>query len=221
MKLSSFAALLGATLGLALPIQEVLDQASPSRTPSASKELPSPHHVAISWPENLQEPALQEYIERLEDELPFIRSNEKEYNLVASIQKPTPTADAEPARSSYAMVLGTWSRKPQIIENETHAHSAPCPHPADLVKDFLDIVDRNGPECVAIAIFVLIPLIYFALALLEVTVKYCIKERFPRRGRDPIRLSGPERQIRAWTNIQREMMVESEKQWWKTRQTRS
>lgn len=83
-----------------------------------------------------------------------------------------------------------------------------------------DMVDNHGPECVGLAIFVLAPLAYLVLELLEMLLRCCTREKYPERGRDRVRLAGPERQLRVWSNRQREMFLE-EKQWWQARKMRS
>lgn len=88
------------------------------------------------------------------------------------------------------------------------------------LSKLLDLLDTHGPECVAVAIFVLFPLAYLVLEFFELILKRCIHEKFPERGRDRVRLVGPERQLRAWDNRQREIVLE-EKQWWSPRQIRS
>ncbi|KAJ5768083.1 hypothetical protein N7533_000666 [Penicillium manginii] len=87
-------------------------------------------------------------------------------------------------------------------------------------SELLDLLDTHGPECVAVAIFILFPLAYLVLEFLELILKRCTHEKYPERGRDRVRLFGPERQLRAWSKRQREMVLE-EKQWWSPRQTRS
>lgn len=221
MRLSSLAVLAGASLGLALPIKEADLQAS-TASPNDYKDVTAPHHVAITWSADTEGATLQDYMERIKEEMPFIRSNEKEFNLVATIPtESTPISDAEPVRSSYGVAVAKLLPQEQPHENNNGLLSQII-HIIHRVKqiDILEIVDRNGPECVAIAIFVLAPLIFFTLELLEMLVKYCIKERFPRRGRDPIRLSGPERQLRALSDMQREKMVERGRPWWKARLAR-
>ncbi|KAJ5692320.1 hypothetical protein N7462_001743 [Penicillium macrosclerotiorum] len=87
--------------------------------------------------------------------------------------------------------------------------------------DVLDVIDRHGPECLALFIFVLVPIAYFMLELLELVLKYWVRERYPHRGRDRVRLLGHERQLRAWNNRQREWTLEGEKHWWHLRRARN
>ncbi|KAJ5726286.1 uncharacterized protein N7483_007643 [Penicillium malachiteum] len=193
-------------------------------------------------------PSFQDYDQdRQEQELAFIRSNEKEFNLPARISKsfPTSTKQAErgplelskstqPKTSSYGVFLGKWLpfKKPY---SEKHCHrthydpntmsdsnpSQPDSHTLAYLKplDVLDVMESYGPECVGLAIFVLVPIAYFVLELLELAIKYFIRERFPERGRDRVRLLGPERQLRALDDLQREKTVGDER-WWYVRQPR-
>ncbi|KAF7718720.1 Uncharacterized protein PECH_004298 [Penicillium ucsense] len=87
--------------------------------------------------------------------------------------------------------------------------------------DLLDLFDKHGPECVALVMFVLIPIAYVVLGMIEFALRCCTCERFPDRGRDRVRLLGEERQLRAWSNQQREQMLENEKRWWEPRRSRS
>ncbi|KAJ5469717.1 hypothetical protein N7539_009335 [Penicillium diatomitis] len=80
--------------------------------------------------------------------------------------------------------------------------------------DLLDFFDKHGPECVALVIVVLIPIAYVVLGMIEFALRCCTCERFPDRGRSRVRLLGEERQLRAWSNQQREQTLENEKRWW-------
>lgn len=129
---------------------------------------------------------------------------------------------------SYGRFVG------KFISNEDHATTTMAKaqtHHRDSTKktttpfsaaDILGIIDNHGPECVGLALFVLVPIAYFVLELLELAVKSCIREKFPRRGRDRVRLLGPERQLKAWRNREREMKArkEKEKGWWQARRVR-
>lgn len=86
--------------------------------------------------------------------------------------------------------------------------------------DLVGIVDVYGPQCVALALFVLVPIAYFVLELLEMAIQSCIEERFPDRGRGRVRLKGPDRELRAWSNRQRERLLASEKRWWHVQRAR-
>lgn len=87
-------------------------------------------------------------------------------------------------------------------------------------SNLFDTLETHGPECVALAIFVLFPLAYLVLELIEMAMRRWTREEYPQRGRERVRLLGPERQLRAWSNQQREMILD-EKQWWQTRRARS
>jgi hypothetical protein len=89
------------------------------------------------------------------------------------------------------------------------------------VVDIINLIDRHGPEFVVLALFVFVPLVYLVLGLLELAAKRYTREQFPHRGRDQIRLLGPERQLRAESNMQRERLLQDEKRWWQTQRARS
>ncbi|OQE29984.1 hypothetical protein PENSTE_c002G08075 [Penicillium steckii] len=104
-------------------------------------------------------------------------------------------------------------------------NKAPCNYSQHITAylkqtDVVDLLENHGPECVALAIFVLFPLAYLVLELIERALRYCTREEFPERGRDRVRLIGPERQLRAWSNQQREILLD-EKSWWQARRMRS
>lgn len=222
-----------ASLGTALPIYE---GSSPAQTQSQTalstsnekSSLMAAHQwIMLGKPGFKDSPTFQEYVERHRDELAFIRSNEKEFNIAGLSSSSRPNIGSQPGPLSnahrpkkttpYGVYLG------KLIPFKS---GAPCKsnttHTAAYTKhlDFLDIMENYGPECVGLAIFVLVPIAYFVLELLELAFKYFVRERFPERGRSPVRLSGPERQIRALNDLEREMVVESEKQWWHTRRAR-
>ncbi|KAJ5220132.1 hypothetical protein N7468_009336 [Penicillium chermesinum] len=214
MRLASLAIVLISSVGLALPIQDIPRRAPASRTVlSGGSGSSSPQHVVITWPENNQASNVQDYIEREMDEMPFLRSNEKEYNFVASVHTPQmPDSDTGPAIgwSSYRVLLGEHKG-----EHDRDTGTEPHTAPGTGSPNVLEIIDRNklGPQCLALTIFILVSIIYFILSMLGMAFKSCIKARYPPRGCDSVHLSGPERQLLAWTNIQWEMMMEKERHW--------
>lgn len=140
--------------------------------------------------------------------------------------------DSEPDTSLgrlYGTFLGGMNG---LMPSEKHPSTptkplkkGPCNHSHHIIAylkktDLVDVLENHGPECVALAIFVLFPLAYLVLELIERSLNYCTREEFPRRGRDRVRLTGPERQLRAWSNQQREMILD-EKSWWQARRMRS
>ncbi|KAJ5111063.1 hypothetical protein N7532_001598 [Penicillium argentinense] len=139
--------------------------------------------------------------------------------------------DSEPD-SSLGQFYGTFLGKmDSLIPSETHPRHALAQSRKNTCgskrvvsyskpSDLIDVLDAHGPECVALAIFVLFPLAYFVLEGLELVVKSWVSEKYPHRGRERVRLDGPERQLRAWKNRQREMVLD-EKKWWRTRQVRA
>ncbi|KAJ5918311.1 hypothetical protein N7454_010686 [Penicillium verhagenii] len=176
------------------------------------------------------------------EELGFIRSLEKEFKIdiqpTPSRSDPFSASEHHKSTSSYGIFLGRWlpfknqnQNQKQNQNQNQRAHPLQC-NPTERPKaartvtyfkplDVLDIMENYGPVCVALAIFVLVPIAYFVLELLELTARYFIRERFPERGRHRCQLVGPERQLRAVDALQREKMVESEKRWWLARRTRS
>lgn len=155
--------------------------------------------------------------------------------VTASDERELDSAEPNPARGqpksgpdSYGTLVGkfisnddhtaTTIAKAQTNHHDSTKETITHLSPADL----LDIIDNHGPECVGLALFVLVPIAYFVLELLELAVKSCVREQFPRRGRDRVRLLGPERQLRAWRKREREMRAQSEKEkgWWQARRGR-
>lgn len=234
MKLSVVYVVLGASasLGLALPIQENIS-AAVDRTLSETRGFfHSPQKVvaegSISYqPSQSQPPTFQQYTDRhRQEELGFIRSNEKEFNLPAGLRPkpsqsgPFSTYDQPKSASSYGIFLGKW--RPFRQDKAHQCNQTQSAHTVTYLKplDLLDIMENYGPVCVALAIFVLVPIAYFVLELLEITLQYFVRERFPQRGRDRLQLLGPERQLRAVNAWQREKIVEKEKRWWQARRAR-
>ncbi|KAJ5377519.1 uncharacterized protein N7496_004928 [Penicillium cataractarum] len=231
------AVLLYAALGVALPFQLVLTSDTPTiRFKDSSfpqKGLPEP------IPET--KPSFKQYIEQTREEsqppttaTPDIESNTSEKKPEHRESNSESENDHDRAfRDHYGAVLGKLGK---FIPNEDISdaqpiqkakiqhtkHITPTSRIITYLKpvDLLDIIDQHGPECVALAIFVLVPIAYFLLELLELAIGCCTRERYPQRGRDRVRLIGPERQLRAWSNRQREQFLESEKHWWQVRRTR-
>jgi hypothetical protein len=235
------AGLLYAVLGVALPFQIVLTSDTPTiRFKDSSlpaKHLPEPVH---------EKPSFKQYIEQAREQAqtpvttatPDIESSTPEPK--PGHAQPESESDSERDRAfrdHYGAVLGKLGKfisiedisdaqpvkTAQVQHNQDH-HQTPTSTSRTITYlkpvDLLDIIDKHGPECVALAIFVLVPIAYFLLELLELAIGCCVHERYPRRGRDRVRLLGPERQIRAWSNRQREQFLESEKHWWQVRKSR-
>ncbi|KAJ5153171.1 uncharacterized protein N7482_009649 [Penicillium canariense] len=234
MKAAHYALVAGlfyAALGLALPFQLVLTSDTPTIRFKDSGQ-PQPR---VSEPAHHARPTFLQYIERMRSDLhsisnaPGLERGSPENRLGHS---PPDSAHDRAFRDHYGTIFGKlgWSSSSKDSLQDTPTKAQPVHHndchpttqtvtyikPADL----LDIVDQHGPECVALAIFVLVPIAYFFLELLELAIGYCVHERYPQRGRDRVRLLGPERQLRAWSNRQREQLVESEKHWWQMRRHR-
>ncbi|KAJ5710935.1 hypothetical protein N7488_005091 [Penicillium malachiteum] len=202
----------------------------PGSNPASGSEHPRPRP---SFPEYQQDRQVQE--------LAFIRSNEREFNLPARVTKSYTTSkqaelgplelskSSQPKTSSYGVFLGKWlpSKRPYSTSHCHHNHHDPKSisnssseqsnsHTLAYLKplDVLDVMESYGPECVGLAIFVLVPIAYFVLELLELLIKYFVREKFPERGRDRVRLVGPERQLRAMNDLQREKDVSDERCWY-------
>jgi hypothetical protein len=202
--------LLYATIALGFPIRILLTGDTPTIVSerSAISRIQRP----AQEPETPR-PSFQEYSARL-------RSGATDSNIGKTAEAKSAPADSA-SGSQYGSFVG------KFISNDDPKHASPmqtcnASRFATYLKpaDFLDIIDNHGPESVALGLFVLVPIAYFVLELLELAIKSCTRERYPRRGRDRVRLVGPERQLRAWSNQQREILVESEKHWWQARRAR-
>ncbi|KAJ5288661.1 hypothetical protein N7478_001691 [Penicillium angulare] len=205
-----------ASLGLALPIHESRDQTH-STLSSYDSRNPQKQQVTVKKIEyhGTDAPVFEEYTvsQRQLEELPFIRSNEKEFNISDRriTQQGLLKSSASKSSSQYGIFLGK-------SVSFTHHKSAASAYRKSV--DILDLLDRHGPECVGISIFVLVPIAYFILELLELVFKFFVPERFPERGRGRLKLLGPERQIRALGDLQREKTVETQRYWWQGRRIR-
>jgi hypothetical protein len=242
MKLTRHALLAGllyAALGVALPFQLVLTSDTPT---IRFKDSSLPQN---RLPESVHEnkPSFKQYIEQVREAsqppvtvTPDIASNAPKHKPGHAQPESESESERDRAfRDHYGAVLGKLGK---FISNDDNPDAQPAKNTQTQTQqtknqtptsrtitylkpvDLLDIVDQHGPECVALAIFVLVPIAYFLLELLELAIGCCVHERYPRRGRDRVRLLGPERQIRAWSNRQREQFLESEKHWWQVRKTR-
>lgn len=230
------AALLYAVLGVALPFQLVLTSDTPTIRFKDSSLPQKGLHESI--PE--AKPSFKQYIEQTREEAqppstatPDVESNTSEIKPEHAKSNSESENDPDRAfRDHYGAVLGKLGKfisnedipdaQPQKAKIQRTKHITPTSRIITYLKpvDLLDIIDQHGPECVALAIFVLVPIAYFLLELLELAIGCCVRERYPRCGRDRVRLLGSERQLRAWSNRQREQFLESEKHWWQVRRTR-
>jgi hypothetical protein len=230
------AALLYAVLGVALPFQLVLTSDTPTIRFKDSSFPQKGHFVPISD----NKPSFQQYVAQMQEEsqppataTPDIESNAPTNGPEHAEPNSRSDKDRDRAfRDHYGAVLGKVGKfisndisDTQPIQKAQTQHTKqiiPTSRMVTYLKpvDLLDVIDQHGPECVALAIFVLVPIAYFLLELLELAIGCCVRERYPHRGRDRVRLLGPERQLRAWSNKQRERFLESEKHWWQVRRTR-
>ncbi|KAJ5772243.1 hypothetical protein N7520_002772 [Penicillium odoratum] len=234
MKLTVFV-LLGASLGLALPVHETVSTVQTALANSRNVFLstqqlvldasdPDADSTETETEPQTQAPTIQQYISHRREELGFLRSNKKEFNLPNL--KPTPSnpgpfsqSDYHKSASSYGVFLGKWLP----FEDQNHQCKSTEVHTVTYLKplDLLDIMEKYAPICLALVIFVLVPIAYFVLELLEIVLKYFVRERFPHRGRDRLQLLGPERQLRTVSNWEREKVVQGEKRWWQPRRSRN
>ncbi|KAJ5885065.1 hypothetical protein N7495_009575 [Penicillium taxi] len=74
-----------------------------------------------------------------------------------------------------------------------------------------DMFSRHGPECVMLSIFVLFPIAYCLLELLELAYRCCTRKQNKEqedmyRSTAGVCLLGPEKQLRVWSNKQLEVL---------------
>ncbi|KAJ5198154.1 uncharacterized protein N7498_007271 [Penicillium cinerascens] len=207
--------LLCATVALGFPIRVLFTGDTPTIV-SERSEISRIQKLRAGQ-SHVPRPTFQEYIARLRSASEATGSNTGE-TADAKIPQDQRDSHSTPYGSFVGKLIPTDNpevAKPPTKQTWTSNGIITYLNPAD----FFEIIDNHGPESVALGLFVLAPIAYFILELLELAIKSCIRERYPRRGRDPVRLVGPERQLRAWSNQQREMQVKSEN-WW-TRRARS
>lgn len=223
-------ALLYTALGVALPFSLVLTSDTPT---IRFKNSGLPEKRPLD-PVHKHKPSFKQYLEQAREDAQSPAATDTESNAVEiNPARVEPTAEAESEtnrdrafRDHYGTVLGkliqsTSNEDNPDAQSTNNTQIQPCKQhtPSRVLTSFnpvdlLDFIDKHGPECVAIAIFILVPIAYFLLELLELAIGSCVRERYPHRGRHRVRLLGSERQLRAWSNRQREEMLESEKHWW-------
>lgn len=220
--------LLYASIGLGFPIQILFTDGTPTIRAGTRAISDSQSDVVTAEKPGTQERerhSFREYVDHLREAPVSFVSIGDAHEPVGTKPVASPVSTPGP----YGAFLG------KLISNDDHhPKDGPARSPsrtyADSTRqtitylraaDLLDILDKHGPECIALGLFVLVPIAYFILELLELAVKSGTREQFPRRGRGRVRLVGPERQLRAWNNRQREMVVVNEKRWWQTRRARS
>ncbi|KAJ5594342.1 uncharacterized protein N7459_000550 [Penicillium hispanicum] len=223
--------LLYASLGAAFPVQAPYQLNEVATAPSDLNEQIQPQRViAIEGPECLQKPTFQQYIDRLRSGSQSIFPvNTNGFSENHRAHSEYESQSISPFRHHYGTLLGkVFPFKDDQTNTIPNARSG-FEHPSISTKqrtpylkatDLVDLIDRHRPECVALALLVLVPIAYLVLELLEMAIQSCIEERFPDRGRDRVRLMGPERQLRAWSNRQRDRLVAREKRWWHGRRAR-
>ncbi|KAI2786470.1 hypothetical protein POX_g08856 [Penicillium oxalicum] len=225
------ATLIYASVSAALPSLPV----SPSET-SAIQSSNGDSATGQSPSERFHErkPAFLDYIRSLrhESKSPVVTEHSAHYSASSSHEADSDNARDRAFRDHYGAVFGK-SIAFSVRDNNEHtegvsssedAHQLPKTSATNILTylksiDVLDLLDKHGPECVGIAIFILIPIAYLVLGMIELALAYCTTERFPHRGRERVRLVGEERQLRAFSNRQREEMLASEKSWWESRKS--
>lgn len=210
-----------ATMGLGFPIKIIFTDGTPTILAGNRAMAGSQRNIATEKLVTQGSPSSWKYVDGLQ-EAPTVSIGDGRESASS-----TPIASPVSSPGTHDTFLG------KLISNDDHGKDTPARSPSRThtdstrwtipylrAADFLDILDKHGPECVALCLFVLVPIAYFVLELLELAIKSRTREQFPRRGRDRVRLIGPERQLRAWRNRERETMVECEKQWWQASRAR-
>lgn len=202
-----------ASISLALPIHE---STSTSDTLSSSNYL-SLHQISGKKTEHrdTNAPTFQASTERQRQELPFIQSQQKEFNLSDQFTQKGLFKLSKSPGPSYGVFLG----KPASL---TPLATTPKVSSITYLKflDLHDLIDRHGPECVGISIFIIVPIVYCILEFFKLVFNFFVSERFPERGRRRLRLPGPEREMKSLDHLHREKILEKERFWWQGRRTR-
>lgn len=215
-----------ATIGLGSPIQILFTDGTPTIRAGNKAIANSQKRTTIEKAVIQETSSSREYVDRLREVRTASIGDGPESKSRSTKPEPAGLPVSSPGR--YGTFLGKLISNDDYTEKDSLERS-PSRTYADFITqhitnlraaDILGILDKHGPECIAVGLFVLGPVAYFILELLELAVKSCTREQFPHRGRDRLRLVGPERQLRAWRNRQREIMVESEKYWWQTTRER-
>lgn len=77
------------------------------------------------------------------------------------------------------------------------------------------LLRQFGPEITVLSVFILVPITVLVVEAIEVLWRRWTPERFPRRGRGRIRLTGKERRLQAWSDWEREKILKNEsRHWW-------
>ncbi|KAJ6004703.1 hypothetical protein N7540_013072 [Penicillium herquei] len=117
----------------------------------------------------------------------------------ASLAIQTGQSPSEPSmqpyakKFSYGIFLGKWlPRKKACLADCCHsAHDTKSGSTSSSIQlsdqslayidplDFLDVIARNGPGCAGLAIFMLVPIAYFVLEVVELLTKCCVHKRSP------------------------------------------
>ena len=219
MKVLSCVLLFCSSFTYASPIQSVVPTNSPSRFRLDHANYTNGTGEQVSP----QKSTLQAYITQLRSQ--FYASEHFIHESQLSIPQPPPAPLSHTKASRYGTLLGKPINNTALCTNkakpsENDPNSTGYRELTTRVVDIINLIDRHGPECVILTLFILVPLAYLVLGMLELTVKQYTREQFPHRGRDRIRLFGPERQFRAWSNLQREQLLQNEKRWWQMRRPR-
>ncbi|OKL63188.1 hypothetical protein UA08_01885 [Talaromyces atroroseus] len=85
--------------------------------------------------------------------------------------------------------------------------------------DIIAVCSEYGTELVALSIFFLVPLAVILVEVIDMLHDRWVPEQFPERGRQRVRLTGPERQLRVLEKWEREKAVrdQAQKFWSSTR----
>jgi hypothetical protein len=86
--------------------------------------------------------------------------------------------------------------------------------------DIVALCHQFTPEIIGLGIFLLVPAAVLIVEGMDMLYAWWTPERFPERGRDRVRLTGPERQLRAFAAWNREKMVAEHSRRWRHRRSR-
>lgn len=105
--------------------------------------------------------------------------------------------------------------KPPVI-TKARLNEAITTFTSSISLDYSVLMEHFGPEITVLSVFILVPISVLIVEAIEIVWRRWSPERFPRRGRGRLRLTGEERQLQAWSNWKREKILSEKSQhWWK------
>ncbi|GAD92336.1 hypothetical protein TSTA_099880 [Paecilomyces variotii No. 5] len=185
-----------------LPTTELM-RLSAEHEQAKSPPLPSSPTIVPSWVEALQ------------------HGEKDESEGITKSQLPTATVDVHfPPPHGFFVKKKLLPHVPKTtrppVTTKAGLNEAVSTLTSNISLDYSVLLERFGPEITVLSVFILVPISVLIVEAIEIVWRRWAPERFPRRGRGRLRLTGEERRLQAWSDWEREKILsEKSRRWWK------